>query len=75
MALDRAQRAGGALSDDLEFLAKYLEIEQARFGERLSVRYDFDPDTLDALVPNLLLQPLRREQRAARDCRTQLKAA
>ena len=58
MALDRRSAQEVPLSDDLEFLAKYLEIEQARFGERLSVRYDFDPDTLDALVPNLLLQPL-----------------
>ena len=37
---------------------KYLEIEQARFGDRLTSRYDVEPDTLDALVPNLLLQPL-----------------
>jgi len=58
MALDRRSAQEVPLSDDLEFLAKYLEIEQARFGERLTVRYDFDPDTLDALVPNLLLQPL-----------------
>ena len=58
MALDRRGAQEVPLSDDLEFLAKYLEIEQARFGERLSVRYDFDPETLDALVPNLLLQPL-----------------
>ena len=58
MALDRRSAQEVPLSDDLEFLAKYLEIEQARFGERLSVRYDFDPETLDALVPNLLLQPL-----------------
>ena len=58
MALDRRSAQEGPLSDDLEVLAKYLEIEQARFGERLSVRYDFDPETLDALVPNLLLQPL-----------------
>jgi two-component system, LytTR family, sensor kinase len=58
MALDRRSAQEVPLSDDLEFLAKYLEIEQARFGERLTVRYDFDPETLDALVPNLLLQPL-----------------
>ena len=58
MALDRRSAQEVPLSDDLEFLAKYLEIEQARFGDRLTVRYDFDPDTLDALVPNLLLQPL-----------------
>jgi two-component system, LytTR family, sensor kinase len=58
MALDRRSAQEVPLSDDLEFLAKYLEIEQARFGDRLAVRYDIDPETLDALVPNLLLQPL-----------------
>ena len=58
MALDRRSAQEVPLSDDLEFLEKYLEIEQARFGERLTVRYDLEPDTLDALVPNLLMQPL-----------------
>ena len=47
-----------ALKDELEFLQKYLEIEQARFGDRLSVDFDIEPETLDAQVPNLILQPL-----------------
>jgi two-component system, LytTR family, sensor kinase len=58
MALDRRSAQEVPLTNDLEFLGKYLEIEQARFGDRLAVRFDIDPDTLDALVPNLLLQPL-----------------
>jgi two-component system, LytTR family, sensor kinase len=58
MALDRRSAQEVPLTNDLEFLAKYLEIEQARFGDRLAVRFDIDPETLDALVPNLLLQPL-----------------
>ena len=58
MALDRRSAQEVPLTDDLEFLGKYLEIEQARFGDRLGVRFDIDPETLDALVPNLLLQPL-----------------
>ena len=37
---------------------KYLEIEQTRFGDRLVVRFDIEPETLDARVPNLILQPL-----------------
>ena len=47
-----------ALAEELDFLSKYLEIEQTRFRDRLTVVFDVDPDTLDALVPNLLLQPL-----------------
>jgi two-component system, LytTR family, sensor kinase len=58
MALDKRGTEDVTLSDELDFLGKYLEIEQARFAERLSVRFDVAPDTLDALVPNLVLQPL-----------------
>jgi LytS/YehU family sensor histidine kinase len=58
MALDRRGVQEISLKDELEFLGKYLEIEQTRFGDRFTVSYDIDPDTLDARVPNLLLQPL-----------------
>jgi two-component system, LytTR family, sensor kinase len=46
------------LKDELDVLQKYLEIEQTRFGNRLRVNMHIQPDTLDAQVPNLLLQPL-----------------
>jgi signal transduction histidine kinase len=58
MALDQPGVQEVPLKDELDFLEKYLEIEQTRFGSRLSVRFDVDPETLDAYVPNLLLQPL-----------------
>jgi LytS/YehU family sensor histidine kinase len=47
-----------ALKRELDVLQKYLEIEQTRFGNRLGITMRIDPDTLDAQVPNLLLQPL-----------------
>lgn len=47
-----------ALKEELEFLRSYLEIEQTRFEDRLRVIIDAEPETLDAYVPNLILQPL-----------------
>lgn len=47
-----------SLKQELDFLGKYLEIEQTRFRDRLSVVFEVEPDMLDALVPNLVLQPL-----------------
>jgi two-component system LytT family sensor kinase len=46
------------LHQELEFLQGYLDIQRIRFGERLTVYVDADSSTLNALVPNLLLQPL-----------------
>ena len=46
------------LREELAFLEPYLEIEQARLGDRLTVTMDIAPETLDVRVPHLLLQPL-----------------
>jgi two-component system, LytTR family, sensor kinase len=46
------------LKQELEFVDNYLEIEKIRFQDRLTVRLEIAAETLDALVPNLLLQPL-----------------
>jgi signal transduction histidine kinase len=46
------------LQAELDFLSKYVQIEQTRFADRLIVRFDVQPETLDTLVPNLILQPL-----------------
>jgi len=47
-----------SLREELEFLNNYLEIEQTRFQDRLSVKMEVEPAVLDARVPNLILQPL-----------------
>lgn len=46
------------LKQELEILERYLEIEQIRFQDRLTVRMQVDPSALDALVPQLFFQPL-----------------
>lgn len=46
------------LKDELEFLQNYLDIEQTRFADRLTVGIEIEPAVLDARVPNLILQPL-----------------
>ncbi len=40
------------------FVRTYLSLEQARFDERLHVRYDIDPQVLAAQIPVLMIQPL-----------------
>ena len=47
-----------SLREELEFLERYLEIEQVRFKDRLSVNVDVDPAAYDAEVPSLMLQPI-----------------
>jgi signal transduction histidine kinase len=47
-----------ALDAELGALTKYLDIERTRFADRLLVRFDVHPDTLETRVPSLLLQPL-----------------
>ena len=46
------------LQQELEFLSRYLDIQQTRFADRLRVIVDVPPETLDVRVPNQVLQPL-----------------
>ena len=46
------------LREELESIDEYLDIEVVRFGPKLIVRKDIGPDTLDVIVPSMILQPL-----------------
>jgi two-component system LytT family sensor kinase len=46
------------LREELESIDEYLDIEVVRFGPKLIVRKDIADDTLDAIVPSMILQPL-----------------
>lgn len=47
-----------SLAQEIDLARRYLAIEQIRFGERLRVRWDLDPQTDGARLPSLVLQPL-----------------
>jgi two-component system LytT family sensor kinase len=54
----RRERPYVTLADELHYVEKYLNLERARFGERLRVRLAVAPEILPAVVPVLSLQPL-----------------
>ncbi len=58
ISLERMNTQEVPLKDDIAFIERYLLIEKTRMGERLIVRTNFHPDTLDALVPCMMAQPL-----------------
>jgi two-component system, LytTR family, sensor kinase len=58
MNLESAGTQITTLSRELEFVNCYLGIEQVRFEDRLALTFDVSPETLDAQVPLMVLQPL-----------------
>ncbi len=58
LALSQADRQEVPLREELNFVRRYLEIQQTRFGDKLRIEEDIEPTVLDCLVPTLLLQPL-----------------
>ncbi len=58
LSLENAGAQEVTLKKELDFLERYLDIQKTRFGERLRIAYEIDPNALDLLVPNLMLQPL-----------------
>jgi sensor histidine kinase YesM len=57
-AINREQKQLNTLSEELNAIRTYLEIEKVRFGERLSFEIDCPPELLDIKIPQLLIQPL-----------------
>lgn len=58
LVIEHAGAQEVALVQEIDFLQRYLEIQQVRFQNRLRVAIDVEPEALDAMVPNLVLQPL-----------------
>ena len=58
MTLQNSGAQQVTLQEELEFLRCYLEIERVRFQDRLTVTMNIDAETLEARVPNLILQPI-----------------
>jgi two-component system LytT family sensor kinase len=46
------------LREELDSVGEYLDIEMIRFGPQLQVEKQVSPDTLDVIVPSMILQPL-----------------
>lgn len=57
-ALRGAESEWAVLDDELEFVRSYLEVERARFGERLQVDIQIAPDVRGARVPTMMVQTL-----------------
>jgi two-component system LytT family sensor kinase len=57
-AINREQKQLNTLSEELNAIRTYLEIEKVRFGDRLSFEIDCPEDLLNIQIPQLLIQPL-----------------
>lgn len=57
-AMEKIELQELPFEQELDFVKGYLDIERLRFGEKLDVAIDVEPDALGCMVPNLLLQPL-----------------
>jgi len=56
-ALDRMDEQDIALEQEIDFLRGYVDIQTARFGDRLSVEWAVDDEARSIPVPNMILQP------------------
>ena len=80
-SLDRSGEQVVPLHAELDFVKRYVALQQARFGDRLTVAYDVADECRDAPVPTFVLQPIVENAlrhgvaRVARPCRIDVRAA
>jgi hypothetical protein len=58
LSLSQSERQEIPLREEMQFVDRYIEIQQIRFSDKLRVEQDIEPAAMDCLVPTLLLQPL-----------------
>ncbi len=58
VSLDQQRASEVTLAQEMDFLRSYVEIQEARFPDRLEYREDVSSEALAARIPNLILQPL-----------------
>lgn len=57
-SLDSSEKEYVTLAEELQFVKRYLDLEQRRLGNRLNVQYQVDETVLDLRIPPMILQPL-----------------
>ncbi|MEO5961571.1 MAG: histidine kinase, partial [Opitutaceae bacterium] len=58
MSLDTTRAHEVTVRQEMDFLERYIDIQKARFSDRLAVGIAIEPEAMEARIPNLLLQPL-----------------
>ena len=58
LALSLSEKPEITLAEEIEFVRRYVEIQQTRFGDKLRFEQDIEAEVLSCLVPTLVLQPL-----------------
>jgi two-component system, LytTR family, sensor kinase len=58
MTLEASQTQEVTVRQEIDFLEHYIDIQKARFSDRLSVGVAIEPAAMEARIPNLLLQPI-----------------
>jgi sensor histidine kinase YesM len=58
LAIERGALQEVPLQQEMDFIQRYLDIERLRYGDKLRTDFAIEPDTVNLLVPNIVLQPL-----------------